>query len=501
MISGIAVIESGLVGYGPTIPAYLYGSHSAAYQLPAIDLDPSNPNFKISETEERRLSTIVENQLQGISRAHYSLDNFIVFDGIFKDKSNHPANNLIVSVSGIECYINNVYTGGKKQELVWSGLDHTQPNYLWLSLIEESTNKFYYKSSRQFRDLDAHFTNDGSKPVGPENSVLVGTYQSGVGINWSNFTNRNKQTLAKDHVSNYTNPHGRRLLQDYVVCSGMDVLGSSNWPIYATSGLNLSNINNLTINNGIQYGTLINSGILGHIHSGLLTFSLFDHLVNLEADPADVGYMTVVSGMSVSGSLFRNNIRMLANRTVDGLDFTSALPLVAKTSLSGLPNLHSHGLIASSGTSVHFSPRYENVTFNPPSQVSFGAGSTKRFEYNHDLGLYKPTLRHKLNNIDNMYLRSLVPTSYNKLESIQIEHRIDSGCPPILVSIRDCVRTQLTPLVGSSLISSGTVTTIVSGFSQVGIAQHLALDLELTIQGVSGLSQYLGNIVFNYRAQ
>jgi hypothetical protein len=436
----------------------------------------------------------------GISRTHWDLNN-VIADGVFTDKSNHGQGNIIVSVSGIEASINNVYVGRKFNEFSWSGLSHTSANFLWISLVEEPTSKFNYKSSRQFRDFDTRLTLTPSEPTGQEGSILVATYLSGVGIN-SNPYNKYKFVMARDHVNNNQNPHGLKLFVDDMLVSGITVLSPSIWDYQvasgAPSGVPFNNIKYLQ--NVTQYGRLITSGILGNILSGNFNFTLFGNITNLEADPANVGYLTVVSGMSISGSRFYNHINVLSGITTDKIDLTALQPLISINALSGLPLLHTHSLVISSGTSVHISPKYPGSVFSPPT---VGLGSSNRFEYDFDLGFMKPTLRHKsaANSANgNLYVRTIMPTQYGKLESIIIDHKIDSGAKGILLKVRDAVGTLLTPRQGSVLSSSGTQTTVVSGISQSGFSQNLPFDLEFTFQGTSGTSHYLGDIVFNYRA-
>lgn len=501
-ISGIGIIESGIPLFRLDSPTLKYSSKTEVYQLPIPTVsDMADPSFKISATEEKRTVRTIENQLIGISRTHWDFD-CVTFDGVFADKSNHPANNLIVSVSGIEAYISNIYVGGKTQEYSWSGLSQSGPNYLWISLVEEPTTKFYYKSSRQFRDFEARSTTTTVAPIGPENSVLVGTYHSGLGINAHPY-GKNQLVLAKDHVSLNKNPHGSKLFQDYILTSGVTVLSPSIWNYQVASGApsgvpfsNITYLQDLT-----QYGTLICSGILGNIVSGDLSRSLFRNLVNLEADPANIGYMTVVSGMSISGSLFRKPISILSGITVDGIDLSNLVPLVSSSSISGVPLLHHHSLVAASGTSVFMCPKYAGMTLLPPS---FGQGINNHFEYNFDLGSMKPTLRHKsVSGLDaSMYLRTIVPTYYNKLDFIDVQHKVDSGSAPILLKVRDCAGTLLTPRLGNVLSNnSGTSTMLVSGLPQSGFSQDLPFDLEFTFSSISGTSQYLGDILIHYKSE
>ncbi len=499
MISGIGVIESGLGGISPTALPFKYTSRTYTYQLPYFnESDLAKSDFLVSQTDEERFTRSIENQLKGIARTHWNTDAFVTFEGSLKDKSNHPANNIIVTLSGIEAYINQIYVGAKVQEVVWSGLEHSGTNYLWIGLIEENLNNANARSSRQYRDVGAHLTFDGSKPEGPENSLLVGTYISGTGFN-ANPLGKSTITLAGQHVYNNKNPHSTLLNQDYLVSSGVNSINYSYWPTAAASGTPaVGAVQAITYRNGLtQNMYMICSGILGNILSGNLTDTPFANITDLEADPAVLGNVYVASGMSISGSFFRSNLRLVPGKTVDGLDFTNLIPLTSGASLSGIPRYHSHSLLVSSGLSIRKSPKYGNLTLTPQNAV--GPGQNYNFEYNFDLGTYKPTLRHKKSAISSFYLRQLIPTNYNQLESISIEHRIDSGSPGIGYCIRDCLGTAVLSST-SGLESNTTAFTTLSGFPQTGFGQHRAFDLELTFNGKSGISQYLGDIFFNFKS-
>lgn len=501
-ISGIGVIESGiLVGNTrPNITPFSYHGDTTVYQVPYIT--QSNfltKGFKLSATDEKTQMQIVENQLFGISRTHWGYNSFVLFDGVYFDRSNHPQNNLIVTISGVEAYINNVYIGAKSQEYAWSGLSQSGTNYLWLNLVEDNPDNLNARSSRQYRDFETRFTTDGLKPAGTD-SVLVGTYTSGVGFNL-NPANKLKFVTAKDHEGNNQNPHGLKLFQDHILVSGVTVLRPSEWNYNATSGApNVSGYHNVTyLNDLTQQMYLTCSGIYGNIISGSLSGTLFYRMHDLEADPANVGYLTVISGMNISGSVFRQNLDLSSGIRIDLLDPTAILGSVSQTALSGNPFKHHHSLLADSGIAVTLNPKYENALLLP---YFVGPGSSNRFENNVDLGNFKPTLRIKSNGTNsNVYIRQMMPEYHNQLESISVNHKIDSGAHPIAVAIRDCVGTSLTPRVGSTLGSSGiALVSTISGFAQGGFSQQLPYDLEFSFQIRSGLSAYMGEIIINYRS-
>jgi hypothetical protein len=128
-----------------------------------------------------------------------------------------------------------------------------------------------------------------------------------------------------------------------------------------------------------------------------------------------------------------------------------------------------------------------------------GTSPSKRFEYGDYFGIYRPTIKHKFSGTSFLYVRDLIPTGYNVLESVDVDHKIDSGSKSILCQIRDCVGTLLNPRQGNSLSSSGILTYTVSGFSQVGFSQDLPFDMEFRFDGtISGTNQYLGQIKYNF---
>ncbi len=508
-VSGIGVIESGIDGITrPTLIPTRYSQKTDIYNIPYIsdDIISARGEEAVSAKEYKNKDNILENQLIGISRTHspYASDGFIAFNGVFFDKSNHGANNLIVSVSGIEAYCNNVYIGGKTTEYAWSGLSHNQANYLWLSVEEQDTNIIDYLSSRRFREFSTRSTTTPDKPVGPEGSVLAATYLSGVGINTISWY-KAPFTLPIDHVSVNQNPHGTKLFQDYMMTSGIDVLNASIWNSAVGSGLTLNSgtrFYNVTyLNDLVQQGTFICSGILGNVLSGNLSGTLFSqNLFNMEADPANVGYLIVASGLNVSGSLFRQSMNVNSGISVDTVDLTTLLPLstglcLSGSSVSGVP-IHKHFF---GGTPTYYNviePKYPGGILTPINSI--GNRADRNFDYNTDFGDFRPTLRCKGISDANIYLRQYMPYGYNNLESIEITNKIDAGSTPITVDIRDCVGNLVSPRQGNVLTSSGTMVTTVSGFSQAGFSQLMPFDLEITAPATSGKSCYFGTIKTNF---
>ena len=699
-ISGIGILESGGTGTIPTLPKFRYSGNTTQYEIPYPIAPDINSSFKVSATEEGRVNKIIENQLIGISNSMYiGNEGFITFDGVFEEKSNHPENNLIVSISGVEAFVRNVFIGARFEEFAWSGLSHGSTNYLWINPIEESKDKINYRSSRQFRDFETRATITTIPPK--EDAILVATFVSGVGIN-QNPSGKNKLTLVKDHVFDNQNPHGTTLIQRDLVVSGLTVLNPSNWAgaVYSGRGeiitLNPSNISGLYfgnisfINSLTQHMNFTCSGILGNTLSGNLRDTFFRDLTysGLSLDPAQVGYLDIRSGVAnISGSLFRNTMYVVSGMTVDGIDLTTLVPLVAKNSISGNPFKHTHAFNSSTTCAKTVYPKYENsvvdsstfpgnnfdygvitdsrnlivsptdfgmplaevvnltlsgvwlkcaggnstyygsdvapdgsanpmmVSFGtgasdgikqylstqaggtklltysiwaksistgntfrlayinvtpamPPdpaydnfqfsndftvtsnwqrfqflvstpdtnfgfgllnstsptihdieawgAQVNMGSGATIRlgetynvWNYNTDLGVLKPTLQHKsrnssgtsLNPQDHLYLRTWMPPSYNTLDSIEIQNKIDSGNGAIQLLVRDSLGLARIPAIGGSLSSSGVTTTVVSGIPQAGFGQNGPIDLEFTFNNLSGHSHYLGGISFNFKAQ
>lgn len=508
MISGIGTILSGVEGRTrPELELFKYGAKTDVYNIPyPTSGDLNDSNFKVSSKEEGRQLKIFENQAIGLSRAHSPLAShgIIVTQGVFFDKSNHPENNLIVTTSGVDGYISNYFFGRVSQEFVWSGLDHSNPNYLWLSLIEEPSSVINHKSTGEFRQV---ITQSTTTLTGPKDSVLVATFTSGIGFNTipQGFV---QVPPLSSHTLQNQNPHTTKLFQDDILCSGITFIDLFVWNNAIHSGLSQKiqsglNVSNITyLNNLTQYGKLITSGLLGNIHSGNLAFSFFDNFTDLEADPGNAGMVCVTSGMSISGSRFRNHMTMLPNRTIDGLDIGNLKPWISNICISGNNSSgHTHFFSQSSGMSVWLEPLYPNMVIKPDFLIHppfVGRRQDKPFEFNTDFGNGRPTLRHKGQYDSTIYIRQLIPYGYNVVESLEIYNKIDSGSRAMTLSIRDCGGTLLTPYRGNVLTSSGAHVMLVSGIPQAGFSQQLPFDLEITFDGVSGVSQYLGTIKTNY---
>lgn len=519
--SGIGVLVSGIPyqsrGTVPTLTPAYYNVKTENYQIP-VGPYINGIVVGISSKDEKTSSLILENTLLGISRVHTSRQNTgVLIEGNYADFSDYRVQNLIIGVSGIGGYISNIFVGNTPGIYAWSGLSATGTNYLWMSLVEQSNTNAGYLSSRQYNQFECRSTTDGNAPVGPEGSMLVATYTSGTGVN-SNPYGKPKLGMVGDHVANNTNPHRDPLNNTLIQCSGINVLGYNIWNYNATSGMAPSGIpfNNLTYLNQLTIdGNIFRvSGINGNIQSGNLFGTFFSGFQNLFVDPGNIGVLNVTSGVSISGATFNNNI-ILANGVTIGSS-TNGLaivpitlsPLLSHTCLSGNPKLHYHALNDFSGINVNISPKYFGATFNPPVvlgngvNTSHGFGSNFAFEYNYDLGMFKPTLRCKSPSPSNVYIRTFVPLGYNRLESVDVTYAIDSGSNPILLNIRDSQGALQTPLLGGVLSSSGILTAHMSGISpSAKFSQGLPLDLEFTLNGISGTNQYLGNIVLHYRAQ
>ena len=508
-ISGIGVIESGLDGFRPILLPQKYSGYTPIYDLPfPTDSDiATKKGGAVSASETLKHNKIIENQLVGISRTHTpaATGGTVVFQGVYTNKSSHPLNSLIVSVSGISALKNNIYMGDVAKEYVWSGLSNTGVNYLWLSVVEQLNTLPGYQSSRQYRDWEARSTNSLDNPPNvPEGSVLVATFLSGVGIN-DNPYGITKFIPVVDHVNNNQNPHGLLLNQDQMLISGITVLDSSIWNSNLSgaglnSGLTFYSVQYL--NSLTQFGNLICSGILGNVFSGNTSGSIFQNMVNLSVDPGTIGFLTICSGLNVSGSIFHNFMKVNSGISIDTIDLDSLQHLISQTSLSGssfqgIP-LHTHfkGYPAQSNV---IEPKYPGMVVFP--QGSTGRRADKVWEYNTDLGPYLPTLRHKLAAQGLVYIRQYIPYGYNKIDSIQITNKIDPGCPASTVAVRDCIGTSLIPKLGNALTSSGMIVTTVSGFSQAGFSHLMPFDVEITLNSTSGLSQYLGSIKTNFIAQ
>lgn len=494
MISGIGVIESGINGSRPNLPTYLYGGTTNAYQLAYItNANLADLNFKVSATDRLRNVNIVENQLVGINRTHWNLHSWVLKDGIIEDKSSPSSK--ILSISGLEAFIGNVYVGNESLEKSWSGLS-TGLNYLWINSIEDKYNDYSYNlTSRQYRDFECRSTNTLSEPVEGK-SLLLGTYVSGV------FTaTRDLFTSAKEHQDDNTNPHLHLTLnQNYIVCSGVNVLNTDRWNYDAASGNPIftgfsGHLNYLT--DVVQYGTLITSGILGNVLSGSLTGTLLNNIINFEADPANIGYQVVTSGMSISGSHFRQPIYLGSGINFGGADVSQILPSVSNICLSGNNISHYHSLSTISGVNtVVVSPQYFNCVFQPKS---FGNGSNYNFEYNSDLGFMKPTLRYKSLSDAGLYIRQIVPTNYKRLDSISLEYKVDNGHSYGLITrIIDSSGVTITPTIGNTLSSKVLTNGLIAGISSNNFGQHNYYDLYLSFRTTSGKSIYLGDIKFNY---
>lgn len=297
LISGNAVygvIESGLGGVSPNFRPFIYLRETTNYQIPTYTYNAP----KISRTDEKSSVTIIENQLIGISRAHSYFQGAVTFQGYFQEQSNISGiPNLNVQLSGIEAYINNIYVGARPDTYAWSGLSSAGTNYLWLSLVEQNNQNNGYLSSRQFRDFECRSTSTVDQPVGPEGSVLVATYNvSGGGVNVLP-AQRSPFTLVGDHVADNDKPHGNPLYVVNITCSGLEVMGQAVWNYNAAhgapSGIPFSDVkylNNLTIT---QNTTIVTSGLLGNIQSGL--GGLFTSgLPNLWATNATIATLTVL---------------------------------------------------------------------------------------------------------------------------------------------------------------------------------------------------------------
>lgn len=508
--SGAAIfgtLLSGTEGTRPNLIPFKYSGETTKYQIPyATYGDAAAPNFKVSSKEENRQLQIVENQMLGGVRAHFPSTGFVVFDGNFADKSNHPANNLIVSVSGISSFVNSVYIGERDKEYSWSGLSHAGTNYLFMSMVEQDVTTIGRLSSRQYRDFETRSNTTGSLPVGPESSILIATYTSGVGIN-TNPVGKTKMTLLVDHI-NTPDPHGTKWFQSSALISGLTVLSPQIWDYDATSGIfsgmfhNVKYLQTLTIASGTSITT---SGILGNVQSGNLNFTLFGNLVNKTIDTYQgvVGTLTIVSGYTNSGlgtNLFRNHMHLTNDKRIDGFSAISGAPLISQTMLSGNNWYHVHSLDTNSGLRVSITPKYPGLVFSKPvSPIGLGTGYP--FERNTDLGNWVPTLRHKAQTDSTIYIRNFMPTGYNTLDSIETTYRIDSGSRPIELKVRDSGGNLLTPYQGFVLSSSGIHTMTTSGFPQTSLSQNLPFDLEYTFRAISGTNQYLGGIVYQFAAR
>jgi hypothetical protein len=516
--SGIGVIVSGDTGIVPTMPAFKYFGHTSTHQLPyPTDANIANPDFQVSATEEKRFSTIVDNQLQGIYRLHgldANADSYELFSTFWSQKHNYAENTLIVQLESAEVVANNIFYGSPNNasKLVWSGLDHNNWNYLYASMVEQPTSTVDYKSSRELGSIEARFTTvEGQKPEGPENSVLLGAFKSGIGINFN--PNEFRFLYAPvNHADENQNPHGLKLFQNKLVVSGITILNKYIWNYSLNSGLSFSgnSFGNITYLNDllIPIGTtIVTSGLYGNILSGNLRGTFFESFINMNADPATVGYMTVNSGFINSGyTLFRNNVSIASgnNGLIDYLKFSSLIPQVAGNTINSgnSTNYHTHSLNVFSGISEGISPKYPHIIHDPNS---VGFGSSKSFEYNTDLGNMQPTLRHKgrdNGSFEYVYIRKLMPANYNTLDSVNIQYKNDTNLPATMRTfIMDCNKALWQPSVGFELSSSGIGTQIVSGFPQTNFVQNKPFDLIIQFTNNSGLSQYLGDIVFNFQAK
>jgi len=350
-MSTFGTITSGLDGTRPDFNPNVYLGETSVYQIPHPNAaNVATVGFQVSASDEKSAANIIENQLVGISRGHLNRDSlgnsFVTFDGVVQDKSNHPENNLIISVSGVEAYIDNVYVGAKINEFSWSGLSHSGTNFLWLSSVEDPVNKAGRRSSKSFRDFETLSTTSSTPPN--DHSVLAAAFTSGLSINVNPLEKIQFVTVAT-HVNDETNPHGPKLFQDDIQVSGITVLNRYQWDESTSGSLITSGFNpqNLTyLQNVTQFGIMTVSGITLNIHSGSVTGTFFDNLQDLTINKARIGTLCVTSGLSVSGSIFRDNIDVADGKTVDGLDFKEMPPLVSQTCLSGNPPPHIHSFSA-----------------------------------------------------------------------------------------------------------------------------------------------------------
>lgn len=515
-VSGIGVLTSGLIGVTRPTRTPLHYDKTSIYNIPFFYAGLT----KVSATDTGAFAQIVENQLTGISRGHSVVDT-VIRDGRFQDRSNHPAHNLIVSVtSGLTAYINGIYIGDGGTELSWSGLSHAGANYLWAGLVEDFSAISGTTSSRQFRELTT-FSNSSATQV--QDAVLVATYTSGVGIDINPSTKQRMLWLA-DHVADNQNPHGGLWLQDYMLVSGLEVIGSGQ-DLFLNSGtrwnglgiqsgvpFRLNQINRgpdtITFDNDLLFNpgaNLITSGVDGTIASGTniattLLKDLFKSNVVTQIQNLNLGNVVVISEFAVSGSTFRQNIAVAPTRTVDGVDLSRLVPLISGSSISGNPVYHTHSLLSTSGVFTSISPKYPGSVFIPVNSIN--SGPSYKFEYNFDLGT--PTLRVKptVTTAAAIYIREWMPQGYNTLESLNLTYQIDSGLPsssPALCQIRDSLGVLYNPRAGYTLTSSGLSTITVSGFAQSGFSQNLPFDVELTVPTTSGINAYFSDLVFNYK--
>lgn len=205
---------------------------------------------------------------------------------------------------------------------------------------------------------------------------------------------------------------------------------------------------------------------------------------------ATLGTLKTTSGLDIYGnSLFRNQFQLSSGVPLDGLQVPLLSQFTNNTCVSGTgPSVHIHSPHeVYSGTSVKLSPKYKDAFTN-----------SRNFTLGFDLNS-KNTLKHNNNFYpEDYWVRGIVPPGCNKLDSIQIESKIDTGCT-VDVTIYDCLGAEQDPSTGGTLRPSASlVTTIISGVDQSGFTQRMPFDIKLTFNTSGAGVHLLGDITMNF---
>lgn len=519
MISGVGSLLSGM-GSRPDLTPFIYKGKTPVYNIPYLTTSniQADGTYQRSTKDEKTKAKIIENTLTGLIRTHDRL-SFMITDGIAEEAHNHQENMLIVKATYPLAIINNIAVGFDQieSEIAWSGLSNTGSNWLWLSLIEEDETNYGYKSSITFRDLTTQFTVDDSNPPNTR-CVLYGTFTSGIGINLSPV-NKTGFSLVIDHVYNDIDPHGLILNQQWLNTSGLEIINQQTWNSDITSGQpNILYKNNIIYETTATLGVgcnIISSGLNINILSGDFPNGLMHESEYNVSDLTLVGNCVIVSGLSISGSTFYQDISLSSGITIDGTYPYLLAKLISKNTLSGGSIYHTHTLLDTAEGTSSLYPKYSGQVFQPNPANNLN----DRVIYNIELE-NAPTLRREFNtNTPSMkiFIRQYMPQGYNKLDRIEVHHKLMRNskfwyrASRLTARIIDATGDVWTPYQGHNLhIVSGVegqLCMTISGIDQTNLAPNYPWDLELSITPVyssyyaSGSVVLLGEIITHYTSQ
>lgn len=281
-----------------------YSFESLNYQLPAAQTGDI-----ITGSEEEKKANIIDTQLQGAILAH-SGGHGILQEGTYTTTL-VSGNGSFVQVSptssspALAGFIQQIFFK-ENNSISWLGLPANSSTDLLVRVVESAT-----ESSRQFGDVSTFSQTAGASI--PGDALLVGSVvTSGLSISLDTGpANKVFLRTVADHVAINNNPHGSKLFQNQLVCSGLTVLTSGViGTLFAnqivTSGITISGT--LTVQGAmtVQNALTVNGNT---VLSGLTT------LVNLTANNL-VTQTLYVSGLSE----FRNNVTLGSGISIDGID-------------------------------------------------------------------------------------------------------------------------------------------------------------------------------------